>query len=238
MAGLDRPPHEYPTHRRHRDLAWWHIPTWTPRWHLKLLAGLVGGLAGGLVFGLAGGLVYGLGGGLGGGLGHGLAFGLMVGLVVGLVAGLVVGLVAGLVVGLVFGLVVGLVFGLVVGLVFGLVFGLGVGAAPSLWLLEVLFFLQGRRVRFLSLLEDALKRQVLRQAGAVYQFRHADLQDRLADRSGTTASVPPARRRHGHRRRSRCLSRRRRRCRVGVRPWRRSVYGLAAPDALRFWAVT
>jgi hypothetical protein len=28
--------------------------------------------------------------------------------------------------------------------------------------------------------EDALDRQVLRQAGAVYQFRHAELQDHLA----------------------------------------------------------
>ena len=34
----------------------------------------------------------------------------------------------------------------------------------------------------MPLLESALDRQVLRQAGAVYQFRHADLQDRLADR--------------------------------------------------------
>jgi hypothetical protein len=34
----------------------------------------------------------------------------------------------------------------------------------------------------MPLLETALDKQVLRQAGAVYQFRHADLQDRLADR--------------------------------------------------------
>jgi hypothetical protein len=34
----------------------------------------------------------------------------------------------------------------------------------------------------MTLLESALDRQVLRQAGAVYQFRHADLQDRLAER--------------------------------------------------------
>jgi len=82
------------------------------------------------------------------------------------------------------------------GLVSGLVSGLVVGAVPSLWLLEVLFRLRGRRVRFLPLLETASERQVLRQAGAVYQFRHADLQDRLADRyrndclgtSGATAS--------------------------------------------------
>ena len=33
----------------------------------------------------------------------------------------------------------------------------------------------------MPLLESALDRQMLRQAGAVYQFRHADLQDRLAE---------------------------------------------------------
>jgi hypothetical protein len=56
------------------------------------------------------------------------------------------------------------------------------GAASSLLLTEIALFLKGRRVRFMPLLETALDRQVLRQAGAVYQFRHADLQDRLAKR--------------------------------------------------------
>jgi hypothetical protein len=45
---------------------------------------------------------------------------------------------------------------------------------------ELVLAVGGRRVRFVPLLEDALRRQVLRQAGAVYQFRHAELQDRLA----------------------------------------------------------
>ena len=36
------------------------------------------------------------------------------------------------------------------------------------------------RVRFMHLLEEASRLQVLRQAGIVYQFRHAALQDRLA----------------------------------------------------------
>jgi hypothetical protein len=31
----------------------------------------------------------------------------------------------------------------------------------------------------LGLLEQAVSRQVLRQAGTVYQFRHAELQERL-----------------------------------------------------------
>jgi hypothetical protein len=33
----------------------------------------------------------------------------------------------------------------------------------------------------MRLLEDAADRQVLRQARVMYQFRHATLQDRLAD---------------------------------------------------------
>jgi hypothetical protein len=35
----------------------------------------------------------------------------------------------------------------------------------------------------MPLFETALARQVLRQAGAVYQFRYADIQNRLAERS-------------------------------------------------------
>jgi hypothetical protein len=39
----------------------------------------------------------------------------------------------------------------------------------------------------MQLLQTALHKQVLRQAGAVYQFRHAALQDHLATRD---ASAP------------------------------------------------
>jgi hypothetical protein len=46
-------------------------------------------------------------------------------------------------------------------------------------LTELVLTCQGR-AHFLHLLEDALDRQVLRQAGAVYQFRHAALQDHFA----------------------------------------------------------
>jgi hypothetical protein len=101
---------------------------------------------------------------------------LMGGLLLGLVGGLLFGLVDGLAYGLVHGLVGGLLFGIVG----GLVFGLSGGAASSLLFTEIALWLRGRRVRFITLLETALSRQVLRQAGAVYQFRHADLQDRLA----------------------------------------------------------
>jgi hypothetical protein len=50
--------------------------------------------------------------------------------------------------------------------------------APGIWSLD------GRRAHFMSLLEDALAKQVLRQAGAVYQFRHAQLQDLLSSGTG------------------------------------------------------
>jgi hypothetical protein len=79
-------------------------------------------------------------------------------------------------------LAAGLVRGLAVGLAVGLLFGLVDGASPPLLFAEVALRLRGRRVRFMPLLETALQRQVLRQAGVVYQFRHAALQDRLADR--------------------------------------------------------
>jgi hypothetical protein len=44
----------------------------------------------------------------------------------------------------------------------------------------------------MPLLEKALAKQVLRQAGAVYQFRHADLQDRLAEQYENRADAPPS----------------------------------------------
>lgn len=63
----------------------------------------------------------------------------------------------------------------------GLGVGLVGGQSPRLLFTEVALRLGGSTVRFLPLLETALDRQVLRQAGAVCQFRHAALQDRLAD---------------------------------------------------------
>jgi hypothetical protein len=278
-----------------RELRWWQIPSWIPRWQVGLAGALVGGLSvavsvsltglatgltasapnTGPLFGLMGGLVVGLVSVLGAqavtprsitirwpklqnirsvseialrvGLTIGLLFGLLLGLsfaveegpLVGLSTGLVT-LVLGLIIGgllvgvpfglvnlwriplattshvtprlvfrtdvrsqLVSGLIIGLMGGIMgwvalalaggilalqlragvtFGLTIGLVSGLLVGAAPSLLFTELALWLRGRRVRFMPLLESALDRQVLRQAGAVYQFRHADLQDRLAER--------------------------------------------------------
>ena len=80
-----------------------------------------------------------------------------------------------------FGLAFWIELTLLVGVISGLAGGLGGGSAPLLLFSEVGLALRRERVRFMPLLEDALAKQVLRQAGAFYQFRHADLQDRLAD---------------------------------------------------------
>jgi hypothetical protein len=50
----------------------------------------------------------------------------------------------------------------------------------------ILAFEERSRVNFRRLLEDALDRQLLRQAGTVYQFRHAELQDHLAAMDAST----------------------------------------------------
>lgn len=59
------------------------------------------------------------------------------------------------------------------------------GPAPRIWLAQAALSIQGRSVRFMPLLRSALEKQVLRQAGTVYQFRHAELQDRLAEVFGS-----------------------------------------------------
>lgn len=129
------------------------------------------------------------------------------GLVIGLVAGVVIGaatvwiapgtsapdalprstyrrdvqvrLVGGLL-GLLGGLLIGWVIGPEFAFMIGPVVWASGGASPQLLIAQAVLALRGRPVRFMPLLETALERQVLRQAGAVYQFRHADLQDRLA----------------------------------------------------------
>ena len=99
----------------------------------------------------------------------------------GLPGGLAFGLASGLVSGLAVGLAFGLAFGLAVGLAVGLAGGLTKGSVPKVGLTEYVLAVTGAgRVKFMKVLEDAHRRQVLRQAGAVYQFRHADLQEHLA----------------------------------------------------------
>ena len=175
-----------------------------------LAAGLALGLVGGLVQGLVVGLVIGLAAGLLLGvrteepdltatvgpatsltrdrrtlLTVVLALWLMFALVGGLVAGLVHGLGVGVAVGLVVGLPSALVGGVAIGL------GDGIEDAPDGylyaawlgWVMAKLYLAVRYKVPWalMTFLQDAHEhRSVLRQAGAVYQFRHLDLQRHLA----------------------------------------------------------
>jgi len=167
-----------------------------------LLSGLVIGFVGGPVFGLVVGLSAGLAGGLGAdvdlraaaepigllrydrrsALVFGLAGGLAFAFAGALAFGLALGILGGALVGLVFGTIAGLAFGLTFALVGGLV-----GGATSAWgqLALARPWLTVRRqmpLRLIAFLEDAHGRGVLRQAGAVWEFRHANLQRYLANR--------------------------------------------------------
>ncbi|MEU6264648.1 Ku protein [Saccharopolyspora shandongensis] len=81
----------------------------------------------------------------------------------------------------------------------GLTGGLAVGLTTptlNLTLVQMIWRLRGHRVRFIPLLQTALHKQILRQAGTVYQFRHAALQDFLqtlhtAERPATSSTRRP-----------------------------------------------
>jgi hypothetical protein len=60
----------------------------------------------------------------------------------------------------------------------GLVIGSKIGSTPDLLMTEIV--LARRPLHLVRLLSDACNRNVLRQAGTVWQFRHAELQDRMA----------------------------------------------------------
>jgi hypothetical protein len=175
-------------------------------------------LALGLAVGLGVGLVSGLGVGLAGGRAFGLAVGLAFGLAFGLVAGLEGrldltktvrvrdSLAADRALSLVGkALPVGLAFGVAVWLVFGpafavawLVLPLPVGLATTAWgqwlFARCWLALTGRLpASLLRFLDDAHRRGALREVGAVYQFRHARLQDYLAGASTDPQIVSPPR---------------------------------------------
>jgi hypothetical protein len=104
-----------------------------------------------------------------------------VAIVVGLVGWLVGWLVAGLGSVPTLGLGLGIVFGLVVGLALGLALMLGGTSWGQFTVARVWLAIRGQLpLRLMGFLDDAHRREVLRQAGAVYQFRHARLQDHLA----------------------------------------------------------
>ncbi|MFK4099823.1 NACHT domain-containing protein [Streptomyces sp. NPDC019531] len=97
-----------------------------------------------------------------------------------------VGVLLGLGYGVVVALVNGVVLGILAGIAGALVVGVGVGTltAWGRWMVLVRFWLPlTRRLPWAvnTFLDDAYQRGVLRQFGAVYQFRHALLRDHLAE---------------------------------------------------------
>jgi hypothetical protein len=102
-------------------------------------------------------------------------------MIYGLMLGFPLGFGSGLLIGHLTGPGINLWSALTLGLGFGLLAIFATGQVPVMKLTEVLAASPQRgRVNFLRLLEDASRRQVLRQAGALYQFRHAAIQHRLA----------------------------------------------------------
>jgi NACHT domain len=183
-------------------------PAQRPDWSLYgILFGLAVGLAGAVIAWLTAGAVAGIVFGVGGGLVGGLAGGLggvradlttaadpgavlvrdrrtfqMVGIIAWVVAGLIVGLVTGLARGVAGGLGAGVDAGL----------GLGLGAALAAAFVQAAWgaftiarcwLALWRRLpwRLVGFLDDAHRLGLLRQVGPAYQFRHARLQDHLAE---------------------------------------------------------
>ncbi|TCO60556.1 NACHT domain-containing protein [Actinocrispum wychmicini] len=186
------------------------LPEITRRVLVGLAVGPLVGVTFGVAFDLAGGPSAELGTAITGGIAGGLIAGPMVGLIGGLAVAVDIrtaispadllkssrtnAVVQSVAIGLVFGAAFGVAFevmtgqaaslatGPAVGLVAGVVVGLGM-TAWGRWVLvaRVWFSLTNKQPWvMIAFLEDAHRRGVLRQAGAVYQFRHARLQDHLA----------------------------------------------------------
>lgn len=91
------------------------------------------------------------------------------------------------------GVPAGVVAGVTAGVTSGIVFALTTSALNTAWpsyQLSRAWLTLRRRLPWslMAFLEDAHQRGALRQAGAVYQFRHIELQHRLATRDTTSVS--------------------------------------------------
>jgi len=142
-----------------------------------------------------------------------IALGLATGIVVAPLARIAFGRPGGVAYGLAAVVAGGLVFphartlsgGLLIGAVFGIATGLAIflsRAWGSFILTRAWLAMRGKTpLRLMRFLADAHRRAVLRQAGAVYQFRHARLQDNLAnqwaDHDWLYIFGKPGRARHG-----------------------------------------
>jgi hypothetical protein len=87
----------------------------------------------------------------------------------------------------------GLGIGIASGLVVGLTFGLYHAASPEFRIIAAWMALRGKAPwRFMHFLDKAYRLTVLRQSGAAYQFRHIELQRRLASRYESGKEKPAA----------------------------------------------
>jgi hypothetical protein len=107
-----------------------------------------------------------------------------------LIAGLVITVIASIFSGLLYGFASGLLFGVAAGLATVVITGIGgafVGRkltvrAWPMFIITVIVLSATKKTprRLMRFLEEAYRLGILRRVGAVYQFRHARLQDRLA----------------------------------------------------------
>jgi hypothetical protein len=161
--------------------------------------GFLAGLLGGSALGLTCGLIL----GAAGGFSAGLAIGLEAAVDIdsspspldllradrnnALFLMLLFGLTAGLSIGAAAWLAIGPIRGLMLGVGSGLVDGLGIALGYTAWGQWLIFTRCGLSLTrqlppsLPTFLADAYQRGILRQAGAVYQFRHRRLQDYLCD---------------------------------------------------------
>jgi hypothetical protein len=103
--------------------------------------------------------------------------------ILGLVPGLAFGLALGLPIGLAAGPVAGIGIGIATMILTGMVGSFADASWPSYWLALAWLALQHRLPwSLMGFLVDAHRRGVLRQVGAIYQFRHIELQHHLAAR--------------------------------------------------------
>ncbi len=106
----------------------------------------------------------------------------------GTVAGLVLGTACGRAVRALFGITDGPSLGACAGIAFAIAIILGLSMIGAAWsrgrISSLLLAMRGRLPwRLMTFLDDAHRHGILRQAGAVYQFRHYELQRRLATRT-------------------------------------------------------
>jgi NACHT domain len=112
-------------------------------------------------------------------------------------SGVAFGLLAGLLVQLLVGVAAAAVAGVAAGIVFGIACGFELAAWPSYSNARIRLARRHKLPwRLMQFLADAHRRGVLRQVGAVYQFRHIELQHRLAnrgtDKEEANSSAAPA----------------------------------------------